>query len=117
VPTILELAGGQWPKTVDGKAVPPLPGKSLMPAFSKDRVSRHDYFWWYHDGNRAIRIGNWKLVSDHDKPWELYDMTTDRSEANNLAGKRPEKVRELSETWARHEKEFEELAWPEVRRP
>ncbi|MCY3019686.1 MAG: arylsulfatase [Planctomycetota bacterium] len=67
-PTVLELAGGKWPETFDGKPVPPPPGKSLVPAFAKDGSVTHDYFWWYHDGNRALRAGDWKLVADHKGP-------------------------------------------------
>ena len=73
-PTILELAGGQWPETLDGKPVPAPPGKSLVPAFAKDNSVAHDYFWWYHIGNRAIRMGDWKLVAARGTPWELYDL-------------------------------------------
>ncbi len=118
-PTILELAGGKWPSAFDGNTLPPPPGKSLVPAFAKDRPIAHDYFWWYHDGNRAIRIGNWKLVADHAKSWELYDLTKDRSKSKNLAGNRPGKVKELSEAWTNHCQEFSRLAWPDKapRRP
>jgi arylsulfatase len=113
-PTILDLAGGKWPPVVAGTPSPvPPPGKSLVPAFSKDRTIAHDYFWWYHDGNRAIRVGNWKLVADHKRPWELYDLTSDRSEARNLAARHPSKVKELSTAWTKHEEEFAAQAWPE----
>ncbi|MGB3194942.1 MAG: arylsulfatase, partial [Phycisphaerae bacterium] len=67
--------------------------------------------WWYHMGNRAIRVGDWKLVAEGAAdPWELYDMRTDRSESNNLADQQPEKVRELSERWTRMAEEFRRLA-------
>jgi arylsulfatase A-like enzyme len=109
-PTILELAGVPWPETVNRHPVPEPPGKSLVPVFSRDDSVKHDYFWWFHDGNRAIRIGDWKLVADHQKPFELYDMRTDRSESHNLAADHPEKIKELSAAWRRHEEEFRLLA-------
>jgi arylsulfatase len=109
-PTILELAGGQWPKTFAGLEVPPLPGKSLVPAFTKDGSVTHDYFWWYHDGNRAVRVGAWKLVADHLKPWELYDLRTDRSETHNLAAQQLGKVKELERVWTQSMEEFAALA-------
>ncbi len=62
-PTILEVAGGKWPPTLAGRPVPPPPGKSLVPALAKDGSVTHDYLWWYHIGNRAIRMGDWKLVA------------------------------------------------------
>jgi len=105
-PTILELAGAKRPETIGGQAVPPPPGKSLVPVFRRDGTVSHDYFWWFHDGNRAIRVGDWKLVADHKKPFELYDMRNDRSESHNLAAEHPDKVAELEQAWTRHEKEF-----------
>jgi arylsulfatase A-like enzyme len=109
-PTILDLAGAKWPETVNGHPVPPPPGKSLVPVFSRDGSVEHDYFWWFHDGNRAIRMGDWKLVADHKKPFELYDMRTDRSESHDLAADHPDIVRELEQAWTRHTEEFRVLA-------
>jgi arylsulfatase len=109
-PTILDLAGARWPQTAGGHPVPPPPGRSLAPVFRRDGSVKHNYFWWLHDGNRAIRIGDWKLVADHQKPFELYDMRTDRSESHNLAAEQPDKVKELEAAWKRHEEEFRVLA-------
>ena len=38
--------------------------------------------WWLHEGNRAIRVGDWKLVSSArpDGRWELYNLASDRGE-------------------------------------
>jgi arylsulfatase len=109
-PTILELAHGKWPETFAGKPVPPPPGKSLVAAFAKDGVVTHDYFWWYHIGNRAIRVGDWKLVAAANAPWELYDLRTDRSESSDLATSHPETVRKLEQAWIRHTEEIRALA-------
>jgi arylsulfatase len=109
-PTVLELAGGTWPTTFNGQPVPPNPGKSLLPAFVKDGSVTHDSLWWFHDGNRAVRVGDWKLVADHKSPWELYDLRNDRSETENLAGMYPEKVKELETIWIRRMEEFKEQA-------
>jgi len=116
-PTILELAGGQWPATHGGVAMPPNPGKSLVPVFTKDGSVSHDFFWWFHDGNRAIRIGDWKLVADHQKPWELYNLHADRSETRNLAPEQPAKAKELEEAWTRHMAEFLDLATKDLQPP
>ncbi|OGV63816.1 MAG: arylsulfatase [Lentisphaerae bacterium RIFOXYA12_FULL_48_11] len=99
-PTLLELAGGKWPEKWEDQDVPRIAGRSLVPAFHKDGGAGHDWLWWYHSDNRAIRAGDWKLVSKgKDGPWELYDLKTDRCESVNLADKHPDKVRELSENW------------------
>ena len=98
-PTILELAGGKWPVLPSGKPAPQPPGKSLVSVFARDDTVTRDHFWWYHEGNRALRSGNWKLVADHKHPWELYDLTNDRAESHDLAAAHPDKVRELEQTW------------------
>lgn len=110
VPTVLDLAGGKQPEKVAGLTVPPLQGKSLVPAFSKDGSITREYFWWNHDGNRAIRMGDWKLVADHKKPWELYDLSKDRSETKNLADRYPPKISVLEKAWMQHSEEFHQLA-------
>ena len=109
-PTILQLAGGQWPATVGNRPVPTPPGTSLVPVFAKDGTVTHDALWWFHDGNRAVRVGDWKLVADHKKPWELYNLRNDRSETRNLAAAQPERVKQLEEAWTRRFDEFRALA-------
>ncbi len=114
LPTVLELAGvreisPQW----NGATAPPLPGKSLVPALAGDGSVVHEYLYFNHQGNRALRVGNWKLVArGADGPWELYDLTTDRSESVNLAQKYPDRVREMSAQWQRLEDEFRRQAGP-----
>lgn len=109
VPTVLDLVGGTRPATVDGLAVPPLQGKSLVLVFTKDGSVTHDFLWWNHVGKRAIRIGDWKLVA-LSSSWERYDMSNDRSETKNLADKYPEKVEEIKKAWFQHAEEFHQLA-------
>jgi arylsulfatase len=64
--------------------------------------------------NRAMRVGDWKLVAAGPKgPWELYNLATDRRETVNLAGEMPDRVRELADLWQKRENEFRLLAQPE----
>ena len=109
LPTVLELVGGKPPQTVDNVPVPPLPGISLVPAFAGNGAVKHEYLWWNHDGNRAIRMGNWKLVADHRSLWELYDLSTDRCESRNLASTLPAKVQELDKAWSDHAAELKAM--------
>lgn len=109
-PTVLELAGGKRPEIWNNEPVPAPPGKSLVPAFSQDGAVQHDYYWWFHSGNRAIRRGDWKLVAAGEEPWELYNLSSDRCESNNLATQHPDKVRDLETEWAQHLEEFRLLA-------
>ncbi len=111
VPTILELAGGKKPDTWQGQPIPAAPGRSLVPVFASDNSVVHDYLWWYHSGNRALRVGDWKLVSEGEKgPWELYDLSTDRCESIDLADDKPFVANLLAETWEKYLAEFRQLA-------
>jgi arylsulfatase len=110
VPTILELAGGRAPETWKGRRVPPPPGKSLVRLLARDEPIPRDCLWWCHEGNRAVRVGMWKLVAAKDSPWELYDLSRDRSETEDFAGQYPDKVRELAQLWEQRFHEFAELA-------
>jgi arylsulfatase A-like enzyme len=111
VPTLLEAAGGKPPERWAGQAVPPAPGKSLLPLLAKDGVVVHDSLWWQHEDNRALRVGDWKIVAaGKESPWELYDVSADRSEDRNVAQEHPEKVKELATIWTRQTEEYAALA-------
>jgi arylsulfatase A-like enzyme len=110
VPTYLEVAGVTKPGQWNGEPIPPAPGKSLVAAFAKDNAVSQEYLWWLHEGNRAIRIGDWKLVAAKDDPWELYDLKNDRAEQRNLASENPDKVKELSDAWTKKTAEFAALS-------
>eukprot|EP00913_Durusdinium_trenchii_P023437 g22015.t1 len=110
-PTILDVIGGKPFKTWKGKPVPEAPGKSLAPAFTKDGTVDHETLWWMHEGNRAIRIGDWKLVSDNDgKTWSLFNLARDRSETTDLADSQPRKAKELRDAWTKQFAAIRDLA-------
>jgi arylsulfatase A-like enzyme len=117
VPTALELAGIEKPKEWQGEPIPAAPGTSLMPAFAKDVTIERESLWWLHEGHRAIRVGDWKLVAARGEPWELYDLKTDRAEQHNLAAKMPDKAKELEAAWQRQTDEFTALAKKTAPRP
>jgi arylsulfatase len=98
-PTVLDLAGIQKPTSWNGEAIPDAPGKSLVPAFANDAAISRDCLWWLHEGNKAIRVGNWKLVAAKGDPWALYDLTTDRAEQVDLSSQLPDKLKELESVW------------------
>ncbi len=113
MPTCLEFAKGKYPTSYKGKAIPKKDGKSLVPAilYNNKVRSENDAIYMEHEGNRAIRVGDWKLVSEYlgswkgvrkyekEGRWELYNISEDRTELNDLAKKYPEKVKELSTRW------------------
>ena len=118
VPTILEVAAGKDHDKLIDRAAPPLPGKSLLPLFTADGTVAHDSIWWLHEGNRALRVGDWKIVAAGETgPWELYDLSSDRSEKRNLAGENPEKVAELAALWKKQLDEYTATAKADSTRP
>jgi len=106
-PTLLALAGLSAPTAWDGEARPPLPGRSLLPAFANDVNVERDGLFFKHIGNRGLRVGDWKIVAAGPKsPWELYDLASDRGETHDLAAERPEKVKELAAIWEARDEEY-----------
>ena len=97
--TCVDLAGADFPKMREGHTIKPAEGVSLTPAFSGQSVQRGTPIFWEHEGNRAIRDGRWKLVAKAGRPWELYDLTDDRTELHDLAAEMPEKVKQLADAW------------------
>ncbi len=96
LPTMADVTGQPTPAGIDGI--------SFLPTLlQKDTQRPHDYLYWeFHelDGRVAIRKGNWKgvryrMAVDPNSPLELYDLTQDPSEKNNVAAGHPEVVREL----------------------
>lgn len=107
VPTILSAAGGKQTTHWQGQQVPDAPGINLLPLVAKDGSVAHTSLWWLHEGNRALRVGDWKIVSaGKNAAWELYDLSADRSESKNLAKQMPQKVAELSTLWEQQLKAY-----------
>ncbi len=104
--TCVDLAGATYPDARDGQPIVPMEGRSLRPVFETGTRDGHDAIFWEHQGNRAVRMGRWKLVAKRVSPsggagpWELYDMESDRSELNDLAGEMPDRVAALERGWS-----------------
>ena len=110
VPTVLELAGVQKPTEWKGQPIPAAPGRSLAPALRADVNVERPGLWWLHEENKAVRVGDFKLVAAKGDPWALYDLSVDRAEQNDLSAKMPEKVKELADLWQKQTDEFSALA-------
>jgi arylsulfatase len=94
--TCCDVAGANYPKAYRGNKIKPLEGKSLLPVFRGKKRTGHKTICWEHRGNCAIRQGRWKMVLEGGThKWELYDMVADRTELNDQAAVKPEKVLEL----------------------
>jgi len=97
MPTVAELTGSTYPETYEGNQIQPAEGISLVPILQGQQRTGHDVLYWQHEGNRAVRKGDWKIVSRFDYeemvhlPWELYNIAEDRSETRNVVDMYPQK--------------------------
>jgi arylsulfatase A-like enzyme len=101
--TFLDVAGVAYPHEYNGRAIQPLEGESILPVLRGEPWRRERPLLWEHEGNRAVRDGRWKLVSQYPGRWELYDMVKDRTELNDLAAKnepQTKKMEAMYEEWA-----------------
>lgn len=93
-PTIAAAAGASYPRNLDGIDLMP-----LLTGQEKEWPTRP--FFWRMGERTALRIGHWKLVNDRPdrKEWELYDLSRDIGEQNNLIDANPEKANEMEAVW------------------
>jgi arylsulfatase len=110
--TCYELAGAAYPAEQSGRAITPLEGVSLTPLFKGGSLPAR-VLYWEHEGNRAVRQGDWKLVAKgRNGPWELYNIAADRTEQNDLAAAEPAKVADLAALWLAYAQRTHVLPWP-----
>ena len=107
LPTVVDMAGGQ----LDAKVA----GGSLLPVLTeKGELDEERVIFWEHQGNRAIRQGDWKLVAAQGGPWELYQMEGDRSELNNLIEVETARAEGMKERWQKWAQEQGVLPWNDL---
>ena len=111
--TCVEVANTTYPDTFARQSIKPLEGKSLVSTFHDQAIDR-EAIYWEHEGNRAVRMNKWKLVSKASKQnsfiwdsmanlelsqWELFDMEVDRTEMNDIAEDHSDKVAQMAGMW------------------
>jgi len=111
--TCVDVAGGNYPTTYNDQAITPMEGRSLIPTFANQDLNK-EAIYWEHEGNRAVRMGKWKLISKADKQdsfiwdktdnlessdWELFDMENDRTEMHDLASENTKLVAKMADMW------------------
>jgi len=112
--TCVEVAGVAYPTKRHDEPITPLEGRSLLPIFQAGSREGHDALFWEHEGNRAVLAGNWKLVADHNRPWELFDRKIDRTELHNLAADKPVVVADLVGKYDAWAKRIGVVPWNDV---
>lgn len=116
LPTIASLTGAEIPKTFPGREPTPLAGVSLLPVFAGKELEKRPPIHFLFGQDRALRDGDWKLVSLKGGPWELYNIKEDRTETTDLADREPERPARMSSEWHRMARE-EVLATAQEQNP
>lgn len=106
--TVVDLAGARYPADKT-----PLEGTSLVPLFAGGAIDR-GAIYWEHEGNRAVRAGDWKLVAVHGGPWELYDLSTDRSEQHDASERQADRVRRMAALWEAYAARADVVDWARI---
>lgn len=98
--TVVHVTGADYPTTFRSAPVTPMQGINLTPLLVGEPAERSKPIFWQWSGGKAIRMEQWKMVA-HKRvgTWELYDMTKDRTERNDLAHLYPGVVRQLENRW------------------
>ena len=127
VPTILEASGIPAPETVNGISQAPIEGTSLVYTFDKENTkapSQHKTQYFEMMGQYALYHEGWLLSTKVNRaPWEafgaanpdplnnqvleLYDLTKDFSQSNNVAKQYPDKVKELKKLFIEEGKKYQ----------
>lgn len=129
MPTIIQIAQTSYPNEYNGNKITPVSGISLVPTFSNQNLKPRAIYW-EHEGNKAMRLGKWKIVSGgilHGGygnwqtvtvlPWQLYDMENDRSEMKDLSAVHPELVSKMAAMWNNwaHKDKVYPMPWKEIK--
>lgn len=110
--TCVDAAGAAYPAERDGMAVAPPEGESFIPLLEGRDCGRERPLYWEHEGNSAVRDGEWKLVRRHGGDWELYNMDEDRTELLDLSGADRGLVKRLTGQYEEWAKRVGVLDWP-----
>lgn len=118
--TCLDVANVAYPKKRGDAVLTPLEGASLQPVFQGQQLDRKMLFF-EHEGNRALRMGDWKLVAkgrhgQDDVKWELFNISEDRSELHDLSAVESERFKSMQSLWKEKATSVQALPWPQSKR-
>ncbi|TWT58082.1 Arylsulfatase [Thalassoglobus neptunius] len=116
--TCLDVADADYPEEFNGQVIKQAPGKSLVPTFLDPERREHRTLFWEHEAHAAIREGDWKLVTlnaHSPENWELYDLSEERTETNDLRSEHLERVDSMIARWTEWAEQANVLPWPKDR--
>ena len=117
--TCLDLANTVQPEIFNGNKIKKHSGKSLIPILLGSTKEIHEEpIFWEHEGNKAVRHGDYKLVLDWEKNnndnWELYNISNDRTEQNNIIGEFPDIANNMIEMYNEWATKTKVLPWDKI---
>ncbi|MEL7118137.1 MAG: sulfatase-like hydrolase/transferase [Bacteroidota bacterium] len=114
LPTALDIAKVDYPETISQRTIQPSPGISILPALKGAEQKGHEELFWEHEGVRAMRKGDWKLVANNydilsdswqqNRQWRLFNLADDPNEINDVFDQNRELAQQLIqeyEDWAK----------------
>ncbi|MEW4489922.1 arylsulfatase [Thalassoglobus sp. JC818] len=116
--TCLDVADAAYPEEFNGHQIKQSAGKSLVPAFLQPQQVQDRTLFWEHEAHAAMRDGDWKLVTlnaHSPESWELYNLSEERTETNDLRSEHPERVDSMIARWTNWAEEANVLPWPKDR--
>ncbi len=108
----IDVGAATYPPERNGHQITPLEGESFKPVLEGQNWSKSRPLAWEHEGNQAIRIGDWKLVREHMRPWELYNLEQDRTETHDMASVESDRVARMSGDYAEWAQRAGVGSWP-----
>jgi len=100
MPTLVDITGADYAAAYeDNKPTLPMQGQSLLPIFRGEQARRQGPLYWQWRNGKAVYQDGWKLVKQGDRPWELIDLRSDRTETENLYDQQSERVERLQALW------------------
>jgi arylsulfatase A-like enzyme len=112
--TCTELAHATYPQEFKGKVITPQEGHSLVPVFTKGERVDPEFLFWEHFGSKGLRQGKWKIVQlGNNAPWQLFDLSTDRTETHDLSAQHPELLTNMKTRWEEVARETQVYPLPE----
>lgn len=110
--TCIDAASAPYPTEYNGNEITPIEGESFLPLLTGGSWSRQKTIFWEHEGNGAVRIGQWKLVKEFGSNWELYDMSVDRTELHDLAESETGRVQRMAAMYSEWAGRCGVAEWP-----
>ena len=110
--TCIDVAGATYPTEFNGNEITPIEGESFLSLLRGGPWTRQKTMFWEHEGNGAVRLGQWKLVREHGLDWELYDMSADRTEQSDLSESETKRVRNMAAMYQEWSERCGVVEWP-----